>query len=433
MILSYSLVSSIILLFCCIAYRLLIAGTRQHAMNRRLLLIIYGVSLIIPFVVLAARLHSLEATSEIGKIEIGEITSEIANGVHTSSHISSNLTSLLLKIYAGGLIATSIYFIFGLCMLWRITRKGERTRIGLYNLILVDDNYKISPFSWRDFIVMRREDYEEDGDMILIHEYAHLKLLHWSDLVLAYLTICIQWYNPAAWAMREELKEIHEYQADETVIESGVDTKQYQLLLLKRAVGSGCQSFANSLNHSKLQKRVTMMYEKETPLRRKLFALALIPAIGAGIAVTSIPSVAGVLESMAHTSSATAANSSETAAPKKDKTVFVAVELQAEYPGGMAALMQFLVSNIKYPENAYKNGIQGRVIVKFVIEADGSVTNPEILKGVDADLDQEALRVVNSMPKWIPAKVNGKDVASYFTLPVNFRLKDDTPKEQSAK
>ncbi len=264
--------------------------------------------------------------------------------------------------------------------------------------------------------------------MILIHEYAQLRLLHWNDLILAYLAICIQWYNPAAWSMREELKAIHEYQADETVIESGVDTKQYQLLLLKRAVDSGYQSFANSLNHSKLQKRVTMMYEKKTSLRRKMFALALIPAIGAGIAVTSIPSVAGVLESMATTATTAKA---ETPATEPPRTIYTAAESIPEYPGGMEALMKYLSMNIRYPEEAMKADIQGRVIVKFVVNKDGSVSDAEVVKGVDESLDKEALRIVSTLPKWIPATVNGKAVDCYFSLPINFRLVDDTPKEQS--
>ncbi len=433
MILSYSLISSVIFAFCYFAYRYLLAGTRQHAVNRRLLLAIYAASLTIPLIVLAVVLHSNNSVSGVGNIEIGEITSEITtNGDHTGNFISPTITNLVFKIYVGGLVITSIYFLFGLCMLWRIKKDGERSEFGNFILILVDDNNKISPFSWHDSIVMNRADYEEDGDIILVHEYAHLKLFHWTDLVLAYLTICIQWYNPAAWAMREELKAVHEYQADEKVIESGVNIREYQLLLLKRAVGSGYQSFANSLNHSKLQKRVTMMYKEKTSLQRRLFALALIPAIGAGIAVTTIPSVAGVLESLATTPVATTTSTFEEAsAPAKDRTVFVAVQDNAEFPGGMDALLNYLRTNIRYPESAHKNNIQGRVIVKFVIESDGTVADAEIVRGVDTDLDNEALRVVNGMPKWTPAKVDGKDVASYFHLPVNFKLQDETPKEEN--
>ena len=92
--------------------------------------------------------------------------------------------------------------------------------------------------------------------------------------------------------------------------------------------------------------------------------------------------------------------------------------------------MKWLGNHMEYPEEAEKAGIQGRVIIRFVIEADGSVTDPKIIRGVSPEVDKEAMRVISSMPKWIPGKVNGREVASYFTLPINFRLKDNTPKEE---
>ena len=106
----------------------------------------------------------------------------------------------------------------------------------------------------------------------------------------------------------------------------------------------------------------------------------------------------------------------------KEEEIFVAVEQPAEFPGGMPALMKWLGNNIHYPEAAQQNDIQGRVIVKFVVEKDGSIGHATILKGVDRDLDREALRVVNKMPKWQPGKNNGVSVRSYFTLPVVFKL-----------
>ncbi|MDE6290150.1 MAG: energy transducer TonB [Muribaculaceae bacterium] len=96
----------------------------------------------------------------------------------------------------------------------------------------------------------------------------------------------------------------------------------------------------------------------------------------------------------------------------------------AEFPGGMPALMRWLSSNIHYPESAQKNDIQGRVIVKFIVEKDGSITNAQVIRSVDSDLDREALRVVSKMPKWIPGKNGGMPVRSYFTLPVSFRLQE---------
>ena len=104
--------------------------------------------------------------------------------------------------------------------------------------------------------------------------------------------------------------------------------------------------------------------------------------------------------------------------------IFVAVEQPAEFPGGAAAMMEWLSNNIRYPESAQQNGISGRVVVKFVVEKDGSIGSPSIVKGVDRDLDQEALRVVKRMPKWQPGKNNGQAVRSYFNLPVTFRLQN---------
>lgn len=115
---------------------------------------------------------------------------------------------------------------------------------------------------------------------------------------------------------------------------------------------------------------------------------------------------------------------------KEEKEVYVAVEKQAEFPGGIAALMNWLSMNIRYPEKAYKENIQGRVIVKFIIEKDGKVSNPTIVRGIDPELDKESIRVVKEMPAWQPAENNGKAVASYFNLPISFKLTDDSAKKE---
>ncbi|MCM1429792.1 MAG: energy transducer TonB [Clostridium sp.] len=111
------------------------------------------------------------------------------------------------------------------------------------------------------------------------------------------------------------------------------------------------------------------------------------------------------------------------AAPEPEK-IFEAVEQQASFPGGTSALMQWLSKNLRYPELAQQNNVQGKVIVKFTVEKDGSISNPTVVRGVDKDLDREAIRVVKKMPKWSPGKNNGAPVRSYFTLPVTFRLEN---------
>ncbi len=108
-----------------------------------------------------------------------------------------------------------------------------------------------------------------------------------------------------------------------------------------------------------------------------------------------------------------------------EEEIFVAVEQPAEFPGGMAALMKWLSNNIRYPEANQQNDIKYRVVVKFVVEKDGSIGAATIVKGVDKDLDREALRVVKKMPKWQPGKNNGVSVRSYFNLPVTFKLQNN--------
>lgn len=128
-----------------------------------------------------------------------------------------------------------------------------------------------------------------------------------------------------------------------------------------------------------------------------------IPVFIAGITLTSIPLMAEVPE----------------------RTIYDSTDESAEFSGGMPALMKYLARSIMYPENDAKENVQGKVIVKFIVEADGSISEPLVVKGVSTDIDNEALRVIRNMPKWIPAKNGGRAVASYFTLPVNFRLRNE--------
>lgn len=178
-----------------------------------------------------------------------------------------------------------------------------------------------------------------------------------------------------------------------------------------------------------------MMYKKQSPRSRRFGAVALIPAMLLGVAVIEIPAVASTLQKVNATpllatvsvkASTEASTSAESKVNKKipsaEEEIYTAVSEMAEYPGGMKAMIEFLTTHIQYPEEAEKKGEQGRVIVKFVIDTNGKVTSPEIVRSVSPLLDKEALRVVSEMPAWTPAKNAGKAVNSYFTLPVSFTL-----------
>ena len=150
---------------------------------------------------------------------------------------------------------------------------------------LVVHEQEIAPFSWMKYIVISRKDLEENGREILIHEAAHIRHRHSIDLLVADICIFFQWFNPGAWLLKQELQNIHEYEADETVINEGVNAKEYQLLLIKKAVGTRLYSMANSFNHSKLKKRITMMLKEKSNPWARLKYLYVLPL--AAIAVTA--------------------------------------------------------------------------------------------------------------------------------------------------
>nr|WP_129731633.1 M56 family metallopeptidase [Parabacteroides goldsteinii] len=156
-----------------------------------------------------------------------------------------------------------------------ITRQGDKTKCGNYTLILLSS--PVSPFSWGRYIILSEEDYMKYPDEILTHEKMHLQYRHSIDLIFMEIILLFHWFNPAVWLLKRELKEIHEYQADKGVLNQGIDATKYQLLLVKKAVGSSLYTLANSFNHSKIKKRITMMLKGKSKNWARLKLLLLVP------------------------------------------------------------------------------------------------------------------------------------------------------------
>ncbi len=150
-------------------------------------------------------------------------------------------------------------------------------------------------------------------------------------------------------------------------------------------------------------------------LRHSVLGLSLLVA-GAGALTARAAEIADIEEERVTECSA------ENTTPDAEK-IFAAADQPASFPGGKAALMQWIGTNLRYPVSAQEKGVQGKVVVKFVIEKDGSITNPTVVRSVNQDLDKEAIRIVHMMPKWVPAKIDGNVVRSYCTLPIGFRLR----------
>lgn len=181
-----------------------------------------------------------------------------------------------------GAAATLLWTLCSLVGVLRLIRSGRRERLE-DKAVLVRTEQAVMPFSWGRYIVMSEKDLAENGDAILLHERAHLRLRHSFDLIVTDVAGCLQWFNPAMWLLRRELRAIHEYEADEAVLDSGVDARSYQLLLIKKAAGGRWYSVANSFNHSKLKNRITMMLCKKSSRWAGAKVLLLLPLMGVAL------------------------------------------------------------------------------------------------------------------------------------------------------
>ena len=283
----YILKSSVCLVLFYLFFRLLLSKETFHRFNRMALLGVLFFSLLIPCIEVTTR-HQVEVQQAVLSIEqlllMAELETTPANvgAVQETSAIS--WVQIVLLVYWAGILFLACRNIYSLICLFRLIYSGKHEKLEK-GVTLVVHNQEIVPFSWMKYIVISRKDLEENGREILIHEMAHIHHRHSVDLLVADICIFFQWFNPGAWLLKQELQNIHEYEADETVINEGVNAKEYQLLLIKKAVGTRLYSMANSFNHSKLKKRITMMLKEKSNPWARLKYLYVLPL--AAIAVTA--------------------------------------------------------------------------------------------------------------------------------------------------
>ena len=417
-------------------YKLLMSRDTFHRFNRFALLGLLVLSSLLPLVEVSvnrpAPVHETMLTLE----QLLLLADVQAEGEIVSQPTTALWVRVALLVYLAGIVFFAVRNLWSLGRLGVLLRRGRLERLAdwlpgrVENVRLVVHNRDIAPFSWMRYIVLSRKDLEENGREILIHELAHIRNRHSWDLLLADLCIFVQWFNPAAWLLKQELQTIHEYEADDTVLREGVDAKKYQMLLIKKAVGTRLYSMANSFNHSSLKKRITMMLkEKSNPWARVKY-LYVLPLAALAVSAFARPEVSAVADELSSAKvndlvASMKTNQLETVsfAVKDTLTpVFEVVERMPQFPGGVAAQVEYFKKNLRYPAEAKKAGTQGRVVVQFFVNKDGSISNVKVLRGVDPALDAEAIRLVNSMPKWKPGMQKGKAVTVKYTVPVLFSL-----------
>ncbi len=582
-VLLYSIKSAIVLTMLYLPYMLMLRRESFFRFNRMVLLSILLLSLVLPLcnipwmsldhqpVVQAAQLQMLELGIPVHVLpEVQVIASPLRGGREGSF----SLFHLFTFIYIIGMVTLLV------ARLWQIAR----LQFGLKQGVLWHNDEQgvriychsgdVAPFSWMRNIVINEKDYDEAGREIVLHEMGHIQRRHSWDVVLLTLVQMLQWWNPLCYVLGISLRDVHEYEADNFVLEQGVSAQGYQLLLIRKAVGSGSYAFANSFNHSLTKKRITMMKKSKSNPWMKSKALYVIPVAALALSafatpkfvapieetVTKLPAVQKdvaqsstenvILEEVKQqdtegrplfvlngkiyeipkdaakdinseeqltkllnidpedVESITVLQKDAATAKWSDKgangailintkskddvkdlvkklpgaemdgdgnitvngksvakimlndkevfnnndTIYNVVKERAKFPGGDPECFKFLSMNIRYPKLCQQFGVQGRVIISFVVEKDGSITEIKKLRGPGMELSEidvtsykeknpesteepkvgqdlgellyeEGVRVLKAMPKWEPAKdKDGNIVRSRFNLPIQFRL-----------
>ena len=263
---AYSLQSAICLALFYLFFKVLLSRDTFHRFNRIALLGVLAFSLIMPLIAVAPitdAIHQTEISIGISAIDKDIIPDDV--NIEKESAVSKNIyLSWLLLAYLIGCTLCLIYTITSIVRIMHIIHKGKCIKTDNGAKIIISDIKDIHPFSWMNYVIISQDDYDEAGEAIIAHEKAHIALRHTHDLIIAQLCIITQWFNPAIWLLYQELHNIHEYEADDKVLHQGIDARQYQLLLIKKAVGTRLYSMANSFNHSNLKKRITMMLQKKS-------------------------------------------------------------------------------------------------------------------------------------------------------------------------
>ena len=529
----YILKSAVCLAVFYLFYRLLLSKETFHRFNRMALLGVMVLSCLLPLIQVTVKeaspvnMQVMSMEDLLLMYQWNQGATVVEEGGHTL-----RWQEILVLVYFAGLLFVIVRHLWSLGRMLFLIRHSRCEKLD-HGVRLVIHQRDIAPFSWMRYIVISETDLKEGGHYILVHELAHIRHHHSWDLLLTELCAWVQWFNPAIWLLKQELQNIHEYEADEEVLRQGIQAKEYQMLLIKKAVGARLYSIANSFNHSSLKKRITMMIRKKSNPWARAKYLYVLPLAAVTVAAFARPEISqpldeissvkvndlsAVLETYADKNVSNPAEKvtlkmkvvDEKGGPviaasilvvnttngtitdengnftleaatdqsiqvsyigmgtvtmtvkdclkKADQTIvlpegdtkkdvkvvapvpqavtsddrtFDVVEQMPEFPGGMKECLNFLARNVKYPTKAQEAGKQGRVIVQFIVQKDGSLSDLHVLRPVDPWLDAEAIRVIGTMPKWKPGMQGGQAVAVKFTLPVTFMLEGTNNKPKA--
>ncbi len=383
-------------------YFLFLSRDTTYSRNRAFILISVAAAMILPgFTVNTGKFQDFPF---FGKYLADVLVLPASAGAEKLRFPAFSAFQILYIVYLAGVMFFALKLVVDLLnLLFLIYRQKNKE-----SQIIRFHGFNTSGFSAMGYVFINKRIEPHEAEEIIRHEQNHLQSNHFIDIILLEVIRAFQWFNPAIYLFNRSLRAIHEYQADQECLTSGITVVNYQSILLNQVFKTNTFTLTNSFsNPSLIKNRMLMMTRKRTSALANMKLLFVIPVVGFVFLFISAFTNAGMATQPA----------------AGEEVPYLSVDQMPAFPGGNAALLKYLAINTKYPENAKMKGEQGRVVLKFCIEADGKVRRVSVIKGIDPDLDAEAIRVVNSLPPFIPGKLAGRPVPVWFMVPITFALK----------
>ena len=314
--------------------------------------------------------------------------------------------------------AFAVRFALNLISIYKCYKKSEQELFD--DTIIRRVNGLKNSFTFFRLIFIDPENFENPEDIVR-HEKGHAEELHSLDILFCHLlTICF-WWAPSIWLMIRELRTVHEFQADDYAIK--INNSTYVKTLVHCTLKAHGMDLASSFDDAPIFNRLNFMKKMKKKVSTwKMASIAVLVAASAIILACEEKREAGNIGNDQDHAISTEASALENSSATPESEVFAQVDESAEFPGGIEGWGKFLSTNLKYPNQASKLGVEGRVFIQFIVEKDGSLSNIEVLKGIGAGCDKEAKRVVTDSPKWIPGKIAGESVRQKYIQNIYFKL-----------
>ena len=405
-----------------LTYRALFRNSNRFQFNRFMLLSLTAFAFALPFVsiTIPTQMPSNVAVSDYLTSHL--TLQETVVTAQSESPKNYNWIEIIGLIYIIGVVVYFIKLLVNVLKIRKIAKSNVTEDINGYHIVKTGKEH--IPYSFLNYIFLPEGETDRQ---ILKHEMSHVRHQHTFDVLFIEILTAFQWFNPIMRLIKEDLQNIHEYTADRDVIDNGADKTDYMMLILQQCTAtelcarpSASTAIGNNFSFSLTKKRIQMITQKKKTRGLIFKALLTLPVLA--LLLLANCNNANKNDESAKADNETTIKETPQVANEQEAEIFEICEEMPEYPGGMDALASFISENIQYPQSAKENGVEGRCMIQFVIDKDGSVTNVECLNGVDPDCDAEAMRVVKAMPNWIPGKNNGEPVRVSYVLPISFKL-----------